>query len=230
VPITESTPLVNPYWQYSRDKIACEDFLMKTLREDGFPVTIVRPSHTYGDFRLPLPIAVWPTIKRMLEGKQVIIHGDGTSLWTLTHSKDFAKAFVGLMGNVHASGDAIHITGDEWLTWNQIFQIYADALGVKLNAVHVSTDFLVSSSINDISGQLYGDMMHNVIFDNTKLKKLVPGFTAEISFAEGVKIPIQYYLNNTEMQIENPAFDRWCDAVIVARETAIKSVRQTLNV
>ncbi|MDR2899945.1 MAG: SDR family oxidoreductase [Treponema sp.] len=228
VPITESTPLVNPYWQYSRDKIACEDFLMKMVREEGFPATIIRPSHTYGDFMLPLPIAGWPTLKRMIEGKQVIIHGDGTSLWTLTHSKDFARAFVGLMGNVHTIGDAINITGDEWLTWNQIFKIYADILGVKLNAVHVSSDFLVATSSEDLEGPLCGDMMNNVIFDNAKLKKLIPGFAADIAFSEGIKMPIKNHLNNVDLQIENPAFDRWCDAVIAAQETAIESVRKAL--
>jgi nucleoside-diphosphate-sugar epimerase len=228
VPITESTPLVNPYWQYSRNKIACEDFLMKKVRDEAFPATIIRPSHTYGDLMLPLPIAGWPTLKRMLEGKQVIIHGDGTSLWTLTHSKDFAKAFIGLMGNVHAIGDAVNITGDEWLTWNQIFKIYADVLGVTLNAVHVSSNFLISTSSNDLEGPLRGDMMNNVIFDNAKLKKLVPGFTADIPFSEGIKTPIKHYLSNAELQIEDPSFDRWCDAVISARQAAIESVRKAL--
>ena len=144
--ISEGTPLANPYWEYSRNKIAGEEFLMKLYREEGFPVTIVRPSHTYSERSVPVGVhganGSYAVIRRMLEGKAVIIHGDGTSLWTLTHSTDFAKGFAGLVGNIHAIGEAVQITSDESLTWNQIYQIIADALGVKLNALHVSSEFL----------------------------------------------------------------------------------------
>ena len=152
--ITEGTPLANPYWEYSRNKIACEDYLMKMYREEGFPVTIVRPSHTYDERNVPLGVhgdkGSYSVIKRIMEGKPVIIHGDGTSLWTITHNSDFAKAFVGLLGNVHAIGEAVQITSDESVTWNQLYQIIADTLGVALNAIHVSSEFLTACFLQTI--------------------------------------------------------------------------------
>lgn len=222
-PVTESTPLVNPYWQYSRNKIACEEFLMKRHRENGFPVTIVRPSHTYDDRYLPLD--GWQVAKRMLEGKRVIIHGDGTSLWTLTHNSDFAKGFVGLMGNVHAIGDAFHITSDERLTWNQIYAVIADALGVELKAVHVSSQFIAACSPTDQLGNLIGDKANNAIFDNTKLKRLVPDFAATTRFDQGVRRTIANILNHPELQKPDPAYDDWCDRVIAAMDAALEAVR-----
>src|SRR5690606_1051233 len=148
--VTEGTPLANPYWEYSRNKIACEDYLMKLYREEGFPITIVRPSHTYDERSIPLGVhgtkGSWQVAKRMLENKPVIIHGDGTALWTMTHNSDFAKGFIGLMGNIHAIGESVHITSDETVTWNQIYEMIADALGVKLNAVYVSSEFLAKAS------------------------------------------------------------------------------------
>ncbi len=221
-PITESTPLINPYWQYSRNKIQCEEYLMKQHRENGFPITIIRPSHTYDNRKLPL--GGWQVARRMLAGKRVIIHGDGTSLWTLTHSSDFAKGFVGLMGNVHAIGEAIHITSDERLTWNQIFGIVADALGVELKAVHVSSEFLAACSLNDHLGSLIGDKANNAIYDNTKLKRLVPGFVATTRFDQGIRRTIANILNHPELQDENPAYDDWCDRIIEAMDTALKTV------
>ena len=189
--ITEGTPLANPYWEYSRNKIACEDYLMKLYREEGFPVTIVRPSHTYNDWSVPLGVhgnkGSFQVIKRMLQGKPVIIHGDGTSLWTMTHSEDFAKAFVGLMGNIHAIGEAVQITSDETLTWNQIYASIAQALGVQLKPYYVASEFLASVSDYDFTGSLIGDKSNSVVFDNTKLKRLVPGFTAEIRLDQGVR-------------------------------------------
>lgn len=222
-PVTESTPLVNPYWQYSRNKIACEEYLMRQHRENGFPVTVVRPSHTYDDRYLPLD--GWQVAKRMLEGKRVIIHGDGTTLWTLTHNSDFAKGFVGLMGNVHVIGDAFHITSDERLTWNQIYMIIADALGVELKAVHVPSEFIAACSPTDQLGNLIGDKANNAIFDNTKLKRFVPDFAATTRFDQGVRKTIANILNHPELQKPDPAYDDWCDRVIAAMDAALDAVR-----
>lgn len=221
-PVTESTPLVNPYWQYSRNKIQCEEYLMKQHRENGFPITIVRPSHTYDNRKVPL--GGWQVARRMLEGKRVIIHGDGTSLWTLTHSNDFAKGFVGLMGNVHAIGEAIHITSDERLTWNQIYGIVADALGVELKAIHVSSEFLAACSLGDHLGSLVGDKANNAIFDNTKLKRLVPEFVATIRFDQGIRKTISNILSHPELQKEDLEYDNWCDRIIKAMDTALNTV------
>ena len=209
--INEGTPLANPYWEYSRNKIAGEDYLMKLYRDSGFPITIVRPSHTYSERSVPLGVhgvnGSYGVIKRMLEGKPVIIHGDGTSLWTLTHSLDFAKGFAGLMGNIHAIGEAVQITSDEALTWNQIYQIIADVLGVRLNAVHVSSEFLASCSPYDFTGSLLGDKANTIVFDNSKLKRLVPGFTASIRADQGIKDTITYVLSHPECQIQDLPFD-----------------------
>jgi nucleoside-diphosphate-sugar epimerase len=226
--ISEGTPLANPYWEYSRNKIACEDFLMKMYRENGFPVTIVRPSHTYDDRSIPLGVhgnkGSWQVAKRMLEGKKVIIHGDGTSLWTMTHNSDFAKGFIGLMGNIHAIGESVQITSDETLTWNQIYQSIADALGVKLNAIHVSSEFLDACSKQDFKGSLIGDKANSVVFDNTKLKRLVPDFVATVRYDQGIKQTVQNVLNHPELQIEDNEFDLWCDKVILAMEKAVKEI------
>ena len=216
--ITESTPLCNPYWQYSRDKIACEEFLMKMYRENGFPVTIVRPSHTYDERSVPLGVhgsgGSWQVLKRMQAGKPVIIHGDGTSLWTITHNSDFAKAYCGLVGNIHAIGQAFHITSDERLTWNQIYQIIADALGVRLNAVHIPSDFLASVSDYDLEGSLTGDKACSVIFDNSKIKHAVPGFTAAVRADQGIRAAVRHILAHPEYQHDDPDFDQWCDRII----------------
>lgn len=228
--INEGTPLSNPYWEYSRNKIAGEEYLMKLYREEGFPVTIVRPSHTYDERSVPLGVhgacGSFSVLKRMLEGKPVIIHGDGTSLWTITHNTDFAKGFVGLMGNIHALGESVQITSDESLTWNQIYQIIADALGVKLNALHISSEFLNACSDYDFAGSLLGDKANTVVFDNTKLKKLVPGFTATVRADQGIRDTISYVLSHPECQKEDPAFDIWCDKVAAAMEAAIKIIRE----
>ena len=224
--ITESTPLANPYWLYSRDKIACENLLMEQYRQFGFPVTIVRPSHTYDERYVPLGVhgskGGWQVIKRMLDGKPVIIQGDGTSLWTMTHNSDFAAGFVRLMGNIHAIGEAIHITSDESLTWNQIYQIIADALNVELNATHISSEFLAAccGDLYDFRGSLLGDKANSVVFDNTKIKRLAPDFCAKVRFDEGIKKTIAYVLAHPELQYEDPEFDQWCDKVITAVEKA----------
>jgi nucleoside-diphosphate-sugar epimerase len=226
--VSESTPLANPYWEYSRNKIACEDFFLKMYREKNFPVTIVRPSHTYDERGVPLGVhgknGSWQVIKRMLDGKPVIIHGDGTSLWTMTSSRDFAAAFTGLMGNIHAIGEAVQITSDETLTWNQIYQAIADALGVPLKAVHVSSEFLDRCGAYDFRGGLIGDKANSVVFDNTKLKRLVPGFTATERFDQGIRRTLNYILSHKETQIEDPEFDAWCDRVIAAREKALEEI------
>lgn len=216
--ITEGTPLANPYWEYSRNKIACEDYLMKLYREEGFPITIVRPSHTYDERSIPLGVhgskGTWQVAKRMLENKPVLIHGDGTSLWTLTHNRDFAKGFIGLMGNLHAIGESVHITSDESVTWNQIYETIADALGVKLNAVHVASEFLDACSSEDYRGGLLGDKANTVVFDNSKLKRLVPEYVATTRVDQGIRQTVEYILNHPEYQVEDNEFDQWCDKMI----------------
>lgn len=230
--ITEGTALANPYWQYSRDKIACEEFLMCKYREEGFPVTIVRPSHTYDERHVPLGVhgknGFWQVVKRMMDEKPVIIQGDGTSLWTLTFNEDFAIGFTGLMGNRHAIGEAFQITGDETLTWNQIYETIADALGVKLKAYHVSSDFLAAVGDPygyDFAGSLLGDKAVSVVFDNSKLKKAVPDMRTTVRFDQGVRMALDYVLSHPEeCQKEDPEFDVWCDRVIEAVETAKKTL------
>ena len=227
--ITESTPLANPFWQYSRDKIACEELLIKHFREEGFPFTIVRPSHTYCERGVPVAVhgknGCWQVLKRMLEGKPVIIPGDGTSLWTITYNSDFARAFVGLMGNPRAIGEVFQLTGDENPTWNQIYQAIADALGVELKAFHVSSDFLAAvGSRYEMSQNLLGDKSHTVIFDNAKLKRTVPGFKSEIRYDQGIRMAVAHILAHPELQTEDPEFDIWCDKVIAAVEQAKKSL------
>ena len=216
--ISEKTPLANPYWEYSRNKIACEDYLMKLYREENFPVTIIRPSHTYDERSVPLGVhgdkGSWQVVKRIKEGKPVIIHGDGTSLWTITHNSDFAKGFVGLMGNIHAIGEAVQIMSDESVTWNQIYQCIAAALGVELKPVYVSSSYLASHSNYDFTGSLIGDKANSVVFDCSKLKSLVPDFVATKRADQGIRETIEYVLAHPECQVEDPDFDKWCDEII----------------
>ena len=229
--ITEGTTLANPYWQYSRDKIECEEYLLKQYKEKGFPVTIVRPSHTYDERNIPLGVygkkGFWQVIKRMQEGKPVLIQGDGTSLWTLTWNGDFAIGYTGLMGNRHAIGEAFQITSDETLTWNQIYETIADALCVKLNAYHVSTDFLIATGDKygfDFTGSLLGDKSVSVVFDNSKLKKIVPDMCTKVRFDTGVRIALDYVLSHPECQTEDEEFDNYCDKVIETLENAKKNI------
>ncbi|MCL2254908.1 MAG: NAD-dependent epimerase/dehydratase family protein [Lachnospiraceae bacterium] len=226
--ISEGTPLSNPYWEYSRNKIAGEEYLMKYYRDEGFPVTIVRPSHTYSKNSVPLGVhgdyGSFQVIKRMMEEKPVIIHGDGTSLWTMTHANDFAEGFVGLLGNIHAIGEAVQITSDENLTWNQIYQSIADALGVPLKPYYVSSEFLNRCSNYDFRGSLIGDKANTVVFDNTKLKRLVPDFVAKKRFDQGIKEALFYILAHPELQIIDPNFDAWCDRVIKELDTAAERI------
>ena len=224
--ISEGTTLANPYWEYSRNKIACEELLMKTYREEGFPVTIIRPSHTYCERSVPLSVhglkGPWQVLKRMMEGKPVLVHGDGSSLWTVTWNEDFAKGFIGLLGNPKAIGEAFQIMSDEQLTWNQIYECVAKALHTKANLYHVSSDFLAATCPKewDFTGNLLGDKAVTVVFDCRKLKCAVPGFCATTRFDEGVRRCVDYILAHPELQEEDPEFDAWCDKVIKAQEEA----------
>lgn len=192
LPILESTPLRNPYWQYSRDKIACEELLTAAYRDEGFPGTVVRPSHTYDQTMIPLT-GGWTDLHRMREGLPVLVHGDGTSLWTLTHSRDFAQAFTGLLGRPAAVGDAYTITSDEFLPWNEIYRIMAAAAGVpEPELVHVSSETIAVHDPDRGPG-LLGDKSHSVIFDNTKIKSLVPDYQARIPFVDGAAEILRWY-------------------------------------
>jgi nucleoside-diphosphate-sugar epimerase len=224
--ITEGTTLANPHWQYSRNKIACEELLMREYRENGFPVTIVRPSHTYCERGVPLSVhglrGSWQVLRRMLDGKPVLIHGDGTSLWTVTWNEDFAHGFIGLLGNPKAIGEAFQIMSDEQLTWTQIYESVGRALHVTIKPYYVASDFLaaVAPPEWDFEGNLLGDKALTVCFDCTKLKRAVPGFQATVRFDEGVRRCVDYILSHPELQVEDPAFDAWCDRVIEAQEQA----------
>jgi nucleoside-diphosphate-sugar epimerase len=214
LPITESTPLHNPFWAYSRAKAACEERLMLAYRKHEFPITIVRPSHTYDRTMVPL-LGHYAALDRMRKGKKVIIHGDGTSLWVLTHHRDFAKGFVGLLGNHHAIGHAVHITSDEVLTWNQIYTLLARAAGVEPQIVHVPSD-LIAAFDPEVGAGLLGDKAHSVIFDNSKIKRLVPDFVASIPFSQGAREIVDWYAADPARQVVNEKEDQLIDRVIAA--------------
>ena len=214
LPVLESTPLSNPFWQYSRDKIACEDLLVRAYRESGLPATIVRPSHTYDKTLLPFD-GGWTVVDRMRRGVPVVVPGDGTSLWTLTHHVDFAHAFVGLLGQPAAIGDSFHITSDEWLTWNQIFTAVATAAGVEATLVHVPSDAIAEVDPQWGAG-LLGDKAHSLIFDNSKVKRLVPDFAATISFATGAREIIDWYDADPARQQVDEAMATTMDALVRA--------------
>ena len=228
--ITEGTTLANPYWEYSRNKIACEELLMREYRENGFPVTIVRPSHTYCERGVPVSVhgmkGSWQVLKRMMEGKPVLVQGDGSSLWTLTWNEDFARGFIGLLGNPKAIGEAFQIMSDERLTWNQIYQCVANALGVEFRPYYVASEFLaaVAPKSWDFTGNLLGDKSVSVVFDCSKLKRAVPGYQATMRFDEGVRRCVAYVLAHRELQTEDTEFDTWCNRVIEAQEQAKKSL------
>ena len=218
LPVTEGTLLDNPYWQYSRNKIACEERLVRAYREEKFPITIVRPSHTYDERLLPFQ-GGWTVIERMLEGRPVIVHGDGTSLWTMTHNTDFAKGFVPLLGNPQAMGNAFQITSDESLTWNQIFEIFGQAAGVKPRLVHVPSDLIAAYDAEWGAG-LLGDKAHSMVFDNTRIKRLVPDFACTVPFARGAEEIIAWYMADPARRTVDPAFDALCDRIIDAVQGA----------
>ncbi|WP_416865720.1 MAG: SDR family oxidoreductase [Imperialibacter sp.] len=215
--VTESTSLFNPFWQYSRDKIACEDALMSAYRNDGFPITIVRPSHTY-DTVIPAALGGWTEyniVDRLRKGKKIIVHGDGTSLWTLTHSDDFAVGFVGLLGHPKAIGHAFHITSDDVLSWNQVYEGLADAVGVAPNIVHIPSDF-ICQHWPDQTGNLLGDKAHSAVFDNTKIKSFVPEFKAVIPFHQGIRRTLAWLEADASRQVINPETEKQLDELIEA--------------
>ncbi|MDQ0644645.1 SDR family oxidoreductase [Microbacterium murale] len=211
LPITEQTPLDNPFWQYSRDKIACEDLLFDAHRQRGLPITVVRPSHTYDEQSIPT-LGGWTDIARMRAGRPVIVHGDGTSLWTITHSDDFAVAFTGLVGRSETIGEAYTITGSHAPTWNQIYGWLADAAGVAApELVHVASD-TIAALAPEIGPTLLGDKAHSIVFDNSKVQALVPEFATTITFDEGARRILTHYDSHPEAQIvdsdRDAQFDR----------------------
>ncbi|MBD3290894.1 NAD-dependent epimerase/dehydratase family protein [candidate division KSB1 bacterium] len=213
LPVTESTPLNNAFWAYSQQKIACEDRLMRAFREDNFPMTIVRPSHTYDRTKLPVS-GGWTTVNRMRRNKKIIVHGDGTSLWTLTHHADFAVGFVGLLGHPAAIGEAIHITSDEALTWNQIYTMVANAAGVdKPDMLHVPSE-IINHFDKEWGAGLLGDKQHSMIFDNTKIKRFVPEFVAKIPFHQGVHEIVDWYDADPARQVIDDKLDQTMDRIV----------------
>jgi nucleoside-diphosphate-sugar epimerase len=218
--ITESTPLANPHWEYSRNKILCEQRLAE-YRQSGFPAVVIRPSLTYGDTLIPLSITSWTqswsAVDRMIRGKPIIIHGDGTNIWTSTHNTDFAKGFVGLFGNVRTIGESFHITSDEVLTWNQCYQIVADIIGAKPKFVHISSEMLTAFN-PELEGWLAGGFSNSIVFDNSKIKSWVPDFVATTGFKEGIGQTIKHFQSNPRLQVVDAKYDQWCDRVIAAME------------
>lgn len=215
--ITESTPLANPFWEYSRQKIACEDALMAAYRERGFPVTIVRPSLTY-QYVIPLVFGAWKEytiVDRMKRGGEIIVHGDGTAIWTIMHSEDFARAFVGLFAHQQAVGHAFHITSDELLTWDQVYQAVAAAAGVEANIVHIPSDFIAEVAPQR-AGTLLGDKSYSVIFDNSKVKRFVPGFQATIPFSVGIRRTLEWFEADPDRMVINPESNQLMDRIIEA--------------
>lgn len=212
-PIRESTPLRNPWWQYSRDKIDCEDFLVQRYREDGFPMTIVRPSHTYDQFALPIH-GNWTQIARLRAGKPAVVHGDGTSLWTLTHASDFAYMFAGLLAQPAAIGEAYTITGDEVLTWDAIFAALGRAAGVDApQLVHIASEAL-AREIPEWGPGLLGDKAHSVVFDCSKVRALRPGFVQRVPFVRGAEQIVAAFDAHPELQDYSPALDARMDDLV----------------
>ncbi len=218
LPITESTLLDNPFWQYSRDKIACEERLVRAFREEKFPYTIIRPSHTYDQTKVP-GAGGWTGVHRLRQGKAVVVPGDGTSLWVLTHARDLAKGLVGLLGNARAIAEAFHITSDEWLDWNQIYATLARAAGAELRIVHVPST-VINRYHAQWGGGLLGDKTYCAIFDNSKIKRLVPGFAATTPFSEGAREIVAWYDADPARQVVNEEYDRVMDELIARMEQA----------
>lgn len=214
-PLTESTPLYNPHWQYSRDKIACEDALLSAFRNHGFPAVIVRPSHTYDKTLLPFDPyrAGYTVLSRILQNKPVVVHGDGSSLWVLTHHTDFARGFVGLLGNPKTIGEAFHITSDEVLTWNEIYKAVARAAGRTAKLVHVPSERIAQHHPAWGAG-LLGDKTHSVIFDNTKIKRFVPGFVATVPFSRGAEEIVRFYAENPDFEPLDSEVDQLMDRLV----------------
>jgi nucleoside-diphosphate-sugar epimerase len=223
--IAESTPLANPYWQYSRDKIACEERLLRAYREEGFPVTIVRPSHTYGDTQIVLAVNSWQksytALDRMRRGKKIIVPGDGTSLWVITHNSDFAVGLVGLLGHAQAVGHAFHITSDEAMSWDQFTRITAEAAGVEAKIIHIPSDFLGACIPEEIGG-LTGDKAVSVVFDNSKIKRFVPEYVAKVPFTEGIRRTIAWFDADPRRRQIDEAADAVWDKLIDAYESGLE--------
>jgi nucleoside-diphosphate-sugar epimerase len=226
--IIEETPLENPFWQYSRDKIACEERLMQEYRQNGFPVTIVRPSLTYGPSQLPLCTNSWlypyTIIDRMKQGKKIVIPGDGTSLWVFTWNADFAVGFLGLFGNENAIGEAFHITSDEVLTWNQAYEEVGRALGVELNVVHIASD-LIAKYDEHALGSLIGDKINSAVFDNSKIKRFVPDYDCKVPWAEGVRRSLAWFEADPARQMIDQQANQLWDSIISAYERAFPNSR-----
>ncbi len=218
VPVVESTPLANPVWLYSRNKIACEERLMRAYREEKFPMTVVRPSHTYDKTLCPIE-GGYTMIDRVRKGQKVIVHGDGTSLWTMTHHQDFAKGFVGLLGHNRAVGDTFHITSDEVLTWDQIYMLMGRAAGVEPKLVHVPSE-LIAAYDKDWGDGLLGDKAHSMIFDNTKIKRLVPDYVAAIPFAQGAKEIVAWFDSDPAHRVVDERLNHTIERILAAYETA----------
>jgi len=215
--LTESTPLYNPFWDYSRNKIACEERLNRAYREEHFPITIVRPSLTY-DPNFPIALGGWgcyTLAHRLLNGLPIIVHGDGASLWTVTHAEDFGRGFLGLLGHAQAIGHAFHITSDEVLTWNQIYQTIAEALGVEAKIVHIASDFIARVAPAQ-AGSLLGDKSYSVIFDNSKIKTFVPGFQAAIPFRVGIRRTLAWFAADARRQRVDEAVNAELDSILKA--------------
>lgn len=214
VPVVESTPLSNPFWQYSRDKIACEQLLVEAYRAEGFPATIVRPSHTYDRTSVPFD-GGWTALDRMLRGDEIVVHGDGTSLWTLTHHTDFARGFIGLLGHPRTVGDAFHVTSDDVLTWNQIAYALAKALGVEPRIVHVPSEAIAAADPEWGAG-LLGDKAHSMVFDNAKLRDVVPDYVATVPFEQGAREIVAWHLEDPVRQRVDERLDTVMDRLVEA--------------
>jgi nucleoside-diphosphate-sugar epimerase len=214
VPVTEETPLSNPVWAYSRDKIACEELLLNAYQSEGFPATIVRPSHTYDATLLPFH-GGYTMVDRMRRGQPVVVHGDGTSLWTLTHHADFAVGFLGLLGNPKAVGETFHITSDESLSWNQIYRSVGRAAGAEPRLVHLPSE-LIAAYDREWGDSLLGDKTHSMVFDNSKIKRFVPEFRASIPFGQGAKEIAAWYEAHPAARIVDPVFDARLEAMVSA--------------
>jgi nucleoside-diphosphate-sugar epimerase len=230
--MTESTPLVNPHWEYSRNKIACEERLMKAYREEEFPVTIVRPSLTYGDTQLPLVTNSWEKpytiVDRMLTGKKVVVPGDGSSLWVITHNSDFAKGLVGLLGHPQAIGQAFQITSEEVMTWDQYYKIVAAALGVEARIVHIPSDFIIACR-PELEGTLIGDKSVSVVFDNSKIQRFVPDYCATTRFSEGIRRTLSWlHADPARQQLDEAANQKW-DKLIDAYERGLEAAVQSFK-
>ncbi len=220
--ITESTPLKNPYWEYARNKIACEERLMTAYHDEGFPATIVRPSMTY-DQNLPIALGGWGTYTladRLKRGRPIIVHGDGSSLWVVTHADDLARGLLGLLGNDRALGEAFHITSDEVLTWNQIYQTIAEALGVEANVVHIPSEFIAHIA-PEHAGSLLGDKTWSVVFDNRKIKSFVPGFEAVVPFRDGIRRTLAWFAADESRQQVDDAVNAEMDRILEAYGRAV---------